>query len=63
MQPTAKPRLDCLENLGQRILGIALSVGLERLVFLNVNGGQDFSFRAPRRKFSLGGSYRLVGSG
>jgi hypothetical protein len=44
MQPTAKPRLDCLEHLGQRILGIALSPGLGWLVFPNMNGGQGFSF-------------------
>jgi hypothetical protein len=45
MQPTAKPRLDCLKHLGQRILGLALSVWLRWLVFPNVNGGQGFSFR------------------
>ena len=29
MQPTTKPRLDCLEHVGQRILGIALRVDWE----------------------------------
>jgi hypothetical protein len=45
MQPTTKPRLDCLEYVGQRILGIALRAGLGGFVFPEVNGGQGFSFR------------------
>jgi hypothetical protein len=54
MQPTAKPRLNCLEHLGQRILGLALRWWIGMVGLPNVDGGQGFSFGTPRRKSSCG---------
>jgi hypothetical protein len=46
MQPTTQPGLDCVQDFGQGLLGIAVG----GLVFPKVNFGQGFSLPTPKRE-------------
>jgi hypothetical protein len=50
MQPAAQPRLDCVQDFGQGLLGIALG----GLAFPKVNCGQDFSLPTPKPNLARG---------
>jgi hypothetical protein len=50
MQPTTQPGLDCVQDFGQGLLGIAVG----GLVFPKVNFGQGFSLPTPKRNLARG---------